>query len=75
MGLFRGGFVFMIALLVLTSSCSTPKKITAMPPLSPPPPPPVAIMPSIPVDNSKTDSLLENLLVANPQYFDSILCT
>ncbi|WP_462220581.1 hypothetical protein, partial [Ferruginibacter sp.] len=34
---------------------------------------PVTVTSAIPVDSTKTDAFLENLLAANPQYFESVL--
>jgi len=59
--------IVLVAAIGFFNSCSSAKKITPLPAT------PVAITAATPVDSTKTDGFLENLLAANPQYFDSIL--
>jgi beta-lactamase class A len=66
----RSLFYIFSATLILLSGCSSSKKVVTAPAVSADTV--VAIRTEIP-DNAKTDALLENLLKAQPQYFDSIL--
>jgi beta-lactamase class A len=58
--------VFFIT-LAFTSACSTSKKNKTMAENT------VTVTPAIPVDNTKTDAFLENLLKENPSYFTDVL--
>ncbi len=60
-------FGITLFVVIVLSACSTSKKIKTMSET------PVKDNISITADGSKTDAFLENLLAANPQYFDSIL--
>jgi beta-lactamase class A len=68
-------FPLAILFILLTLACSTPKKSTSQP--KAPVPAPMEDIPPV-VSNEKTayiktDTLLENILKAHPQYFDSVL--
>lgn len=54
--------VFIIAML----SCSAPKKVVT------PPAAPVTVTAPVPVNNTKTDAFLEQIIAANPQFFSQV---
>ncbi len=64
---FRDNLKVLIITMCFLYGCSSTKKITPMPQA------PVTVTSAIPVDSTKNDAFLENLLAANPQYFDGVL--
>jgi hypothetical protein len=64
---YRNNLKVLIIAVCFLYGCSSTKKITPMPQA------PVTVTSAIPVDSTKNDAFLENLLAANPQYFEGIL--
>ncbi|HEY4148243.1 MAG TPA: serine hydrolase [Chitinophagaceae bacterium] len=66
----------MAAILIFLAACGSSKKLAAPPVAGVTPAPAVAavaVPPPAPVNTVKTDALLEDLLKAYPQYFDTLL--
>jgi beta-lactamase class A len=63
----RNSFFTLFGLLVLLNACSPSKKVVSIPET------PVTVMAAVPVDNTKTDALLADILKEYPFYFDGIL--
>lgn len=62
------GICSILVILLIASSCSAVKKLPAPAVESP-----VVVTAPVPVDSTRTDAFLEDLMKQYPQYFDSIL--
>ena len=64
---YRNLLIIFVGFFIYVTSCTSSKKVKTMPET------PVAVTTAIPTNSTKTDAFLENLLAANPQYFNDIL--
>jgi hypothetical protein len=64
---YRNNLIICIVCAFILNACSSAKKINTMPQT------PVTVTAAIPLDSTKTDAFLEDLLIANPEYFEEVL--